>query len=57
MTLTPHSQDGGNAPVFMLSFYRRVLPILMLAVLVVIPSIRGMHDGRRFSRRFTHETN
>ena len=57
LLLTPHSQDGGNAPVFMLSFYRRVLPILMLAVLVVIPSIRGMHDGRRFSRRFTHETN
>ncbi|HEY3453238.1 MAG TPA: hypothetical protein VGK64_01470 [Bryobacteraceae bacterium] len=57
LLLRPHSQDGGNGPVFLLSFYRRVLPIVMLAVLVVIPSIRGMHDGLRFSRRFTHEAN
>jgi hypothetical protein len=51
--LTPHDQQGANAPVFALSFYRVVLPVLILAVLVLIPAFRGMHDGLRFSRRFT----
>jgi hypothetical protein len=54
--LTPHDWHGANAPVFALSFYRIVLPVLILAVLVLVPAFRGMHDGLKFSRRFTHET-
>jgi hypothetical protein len=42
---TPARDSGPNAPVFSLTFYRVVLPFLVLAVLVLIPAFAGMHHG------------
>jgi hypothetical protein len=50
--LTVPGESGPNAPVFALTFYRMILPFIVLTVLVVAPAFRGMHDGFRFSRRF-----
>ena len=51
--LTASKYRGLNGPVFALNFYRLILPFLVVTVLVLIPALRGMHDGLRFSRRFT----
>jgi hypothetical protein len=48
-----HGAEGGNGPVFAFGFYRLILPFLVMVLFVMIPAFRGMHDGVRFSRRFT----
>jgi hypothetical protein len=44
-----------NAAVFALTFYRVMFPLIVQAVLVLLPSLWGMRQGLRSSRRTTHD--
>lgn len=51
VSLSTTTRDSGpNAPVFALTFYRVVLPFLVLALLVLVPAFAGMQQGLRLAK-------
>lgn len=46
-------RTANDGPIFSLALYGVVFPLLMETLLVVVPSLWGMHRGLRFSRTFT----
>jgi hypothetical protein len=49
VALVPRSHWVGNASVFEAPFYQFVLPVIVGALCLVVPSLSGLHQGRRLS--------
>jgi hypothetical protein len=46
-------RTANDGPIFSLALYSIIFPVLMEMLLVVVPSLWGMHRGLRFSRIFS----